>query len=152
MFFIDIGDRRNFDPRINDIDNAYIYSIDDLKAVAEENLQERTNEAEKGEGIVDEEVENFTRWLHSLEQVPTITALKQRFEEIRRKEMEKSLSGGLRDLSEEQKKALDDMTAAIINKMLHGPISHLKRNATAADEEETLYVAALKRLFDLEKE
>jgi glutamyl-tRNA reductase len=151
MFFIDIGDRRNFDPAINEIDNVYLYNIDDLKGVAEENLQERSNEAEKAEGIVQQEVESFTRWIVSLDQVPTITALKQRFDEIRRKEMEKSLNSGLRNLSEEQKKALEDMTAAIIGKMLHGPISHLKRNSPDDDEERILYVAALKRLFDLEK-
>src|SRR5919106_810869 len=152
MFFIDIGDRRNFDPRINQLDNVYIYNIDDLKGVSEENLQERSNEAEKAEGIVHEEVENFTRWIHSLEQGPTITSLKQRFEEIRQRELAKSLSGGLRDLSEQQKKALEDMTAAMINKMLHAPISNLKRNSPEDDPEGTLYIAALKRLFDLEKE
>ena len=152
MFFIDIGDRRNFDPNINQLDNVYIYNIDDLKSVAEENLQERSDEAEKAEGIVDEEVQNFTRWIDSLEQVPTITALRRRFEDIRRKEIERSLSGGLRDLSEQQKEALDNMTAAMINKMLHGPISRLKRNASDEDEEGVLYIAALKRLFDLEKE
>jgi glutamyl-tRNA reductase len=152
MFFIDIGDRRNFDPAINEIDNAYLYNIDDLKGVAEENLQERSNEAEKAELIVQQEVENFTRWIDSLDQVPTITALKQRFDEIRRKEMERSLGSGLRDLSEEQKKALEDMTAAIVGKMLHGPISHLKRASPDGDDERILYVAALKRLFDLEKE
>ena len=151
MFFIDIGDRRNFDPAINEIDNVYLYNIDDLKGVAEENLQERSNEAEKAEGIVQQEVENFTRWIGSLDQVPTIMALKQRFDEIRRKEVEKSLNSGLRDLSEEQKKALEDMTAAIIGKMLHGPISHLKRNSPDDEEERILYVAALNRLFDLEK-
>jgi glutamyl-tRNA reductase len=152
MFFIDIGDRRNFDPQINQLDNAYIYNIDDLKDVAEQNLQERSNEAEKAEGIVHDEVENFTRWIGSLEQAPTITALRQRFDEIRRKEIERSLNSGLRNLSEEQKRALEDMTAAMINKMLHGPISHLKRNSSDDDEERTLYMAALKRLFDLERE
>lgn len=152
MFFIDIGDRRNFDPAINRIDNVYLYNIDDLKSVAEENLQERSHEAEKAEGIVQEEVETFTRWIRSLEQVPTITALKQRFDEIRRKEMEKSLNGALRNLTAEQKKALEDMTAAMISKMLHGPISRLKLNSADDDEERTLYVAALKRLFDLEKD
>src|SRR5919106_3512657 len=152
MFFIDIGDSRNFDPQINQLDNAYIYNIDDLKDVAEQNLQERSNEAEKAEGIVHDEVENFTRWIGSLEQAPTITALRQRFDEIRRKEIERSLNSGLRNLSEEQKRALEDMTAAMINKMLHGPISHLKRNSSDDDEERTLYIAALKRLFDLERE
>jgi glutamyl-tRNA reductase len=151
MFFIDIGDRRNFDPAINEIDNVYLYNVDDLKSVAEENLQERSNEAEKAESIVDEEVRSFTRWIDSLEQVPTITALKQRFEEIGRKEMEKSLGGALRDLSAEQKKALEDMTGAMISKMLHGPISHLKRNSKDAAEEGTLYIAALKKIFDLDR-
>jgi glutamyl-tRNA reductase len=151
MFFIDIGDRRNFDPAINKIDNVYLYNIDDLKSVAEENLQERSNEAEKAEGIVYEEVENFARWIHSLEQIPTISALRQRLEEIRRGEMEKSLGAGLKDLSEKQRAALEGMTTAMINKILHGPISHLKRNARDEDEEETLYIAALKKLFDLDR-
>ena len=151
MFFIDIGDRRNFDPGINEIDNAYLYNIDDLKGVAEENLQERSNEAEKAEGIVHEEVESFSRWISSLERVPTITALRRRFEEIRRKELEKSLGGGLKGLSAQQKEALEDMTAAMINKMLHAPITHMKKNSPEQDDEETLYVATLKKLFDLEE-
>src|SRR5262245_66180779 len=109
MFLIDIGDRRNFDAAINQIDNVYLYNIDDLKGVAEENLQERSNEAEKAEGIVQEEVQNFTRWINSLEQVPTITALRQRLEDIRQRELGRSLGGGLRDLSEKQKEALEDM-------------------------------------------
>ena len=149
MFFIDLGDRRNFDPQINDIDNAYLYNIDDLKEVAEENLQERSNEAEKAESIIHEEVLSFTRWISSLDQVPTITALRQRFDEIRRKEMERSLTGALKDLSPQQKEALEDMTNAMINKMLHSPISRLKRNTQSDDEEGTLYVDALKKLFDL---
>ncbi|MGH7888684.1 MAG: glutamyl-tRNA reductase [Candidatus Binatia bacterium] len=149
MFFIDIGDRRNFDAKINDLDNVYLYNIDDLKNVADENLQERSNEANKAEGIVDEEVQSFVRWVGSLEQVPTITALRQRFDDIRRRELEKSLGGGLKDLSASQRAALEDMTTAMINKMLHGPISQLKSQGDN-DEEATLYVAALKKLFDLE--
>jgi glutamyl-tRNA reductase len=150
MFFIDIGDRRNFDAAINDIDNAYLYNIDDLKEVAEENLQERSIEAQKAEEIVAQEVESFGRWIGSLERVPTIAALRTRFDEIRRRELARSLSGNLKDLSSEQRHALDDMTAAMINKMLHGPISHLKKDPAQDDEEERLYIAALKKLFDLE--
>ena len=150
MFFIDIGDRRNFDSAINDIDNAYLYNIDDLKEVAEENLQERSNEAQKAEEIVVQEVESFGRWIGSLERVPTIAALRAHFDEIRRRELARSLSGNLKDLSSEQRQALDDMTAAMINKMLHGPISHLKKDATEEDEEEMRFIAALKKLFDLE--
>ena len=149
MFFIDIGDRRNFDAKINDLDNVYLYNIDDLKSVADENLQERANEASKAEGIVQDEVQSFVRWIGSLEQVPTITALRQRFDDIRRGELGKSLGGSLKDLSEPQRAALEDMTTAMINKMLHGPISQLK-STSENDAEATLYVAALKKFFDLE--
>jgi glutamyl-tRNA reductase len=151
MFFLDIGDRRNFDPLINDLDNVYLYNIDDLKSVADENLQERASEAEKAEEIVREEVQSFVRWLASLEQVPTITALRQRFEEIRQREIEKSLGGNLKDLSAEQRVAVQEMTTAMVNKMLHGPISQLKKNSPTEDEDATLYVAALRKLFNLEK-
>jgi len=151
MFFLDIGDRRNFDPLINDLDNVYLYNIDDLKSVAAENLQERASEAEKAEEIVRDEVQGFVRWLASLEQVPTITALRQRFEEIRQREIEKSLGGNLKDLSAEQRLAVQEMTMAMVNKMLHGPISQLKKNSEIEDEDATLYVAALKKLFNLEK-
>jgi len=150
MFFIDIGDRRNFDTKINDLDNVYLYNIDDLRSVAEDNLQERSSEAEKAERIVNEEVQGFVRWIASLEQAPTITALRRRFEEIRRREIEKSLGGNLRDLSEQQRAALEDMTNAMVNKMLHEPISRLKSNSQDDDEEAILYAAALKKLFDLE--
>jgi glutamyl-tRNA reductase len=150
MFFIDIGDRRNFDAKINDLDNVYLYNIDDLKSVAEDNRQERSIEAEKAEAIVVDEVQGFVRWIGSLEQVPTITALRQRFEEIRRKEIERYLGGSLKDLSEAQRAALESMTTAMINKLLHAPISQLKRNSQDDEDDAALYVAALKRLFDLE--
>ncbi|MPZ78459.1 MAG: glutamyl-tRNA reductase [Deltaproteobacteria bacterium] len=148
MFFIDIGDRRNFDPGINAIDNVYIYNIDDLKSVAEENLHERSSEAEKAENIVQEEVESFIGWINSLEQVPTITAFREKLETIRQREIAKSLSGGLKDLSDKQRRAMEDMTAAMMKKIMHGPITHLRKNTESEDE--MLYVAALKRLFDLE--
>jgi glutamyl-tRNA reductase len=151
MFFIDIGDRRNFDSRINELDNAYLYNIDDLKVVADENLQERSSEAAKAEEIVHEEVQNFARWIAALEQTPTITALRQSFDSIRRKELEKSLSGNLRDLSDQQRQAVEDMTAAMMNKMLHGPTARLKKNSRDGDDEETLCIAALKKLFDLDE-
>ncbi len=85
-----------------------------------------------------------------MEQVPTITALRQRLEEIRQRELERSLGGSLRDLSEKQREALENMTTAMMNKILHAPMSHLKLNSKDEDEK-TLYIAALKKLFDLER-
>jgi len=96
-------------------------------------------------------VQSFVRWLASLEQVPTITALRQRFEEIRQREVEKSLGGNLKGLSAEQRVAVEEMTTAMVNKMLHEPISQLKKNSATEDEDATLYVAALRKLFNLEK-
>ena len=150
MFFIDIGDRRNFDDKINDLDNVYLYNIDDLRNVAAENLQGRSNEAAKAEDIVGEEVQSFVRWIGSLEQVPTITALRQRFDDIRRGEIDKSLGGVLKSLSPEQRTALEDMTTAMINKLLHAPIAQLNHRGDDDDDEAALYITALKKLFDLE--
>jgi glutamyl-tRNA reductase len=149
MFFIDIGDRRNFDPKINDLDNAYLYNIDDLRSVAEDNLQGRASEAEKAETIVQQEVTEFLRWLGALDQVPTITALRQRFEQVRRQELERFLGRGLKDLSPAQRAAVDELTSAMINKLLHVPISQLKKGLAAEDADTALYGAALKRLFEL---
>ena len=149
MFFIDLGDRHNFDPRINEIDNVYLYDIDDLESVAKQNLEERSSEASKAEEIVNEEVAGFLRWLDSLEQVPSIVALRQKLEEIRQRELEKSLSTSLKGLSEKERQALEDMTSAIINKILHFPISRLKKQP--ADQDEVIYTKALQKLFDLEE-
>jgi glutamyl-tRNA reductase len=148
MFFIDLGAPRNFDSRINQLDNAYLYNIDDLKAVATENIQEREQEAYKAEGLVEEEVAAFLRWLESLEQVPVIVALRQKFEEIRQRELEKSLSTSLKGVQERERAALDDMTLAIINKILHAPITRLKQQNEEQDD--LLYIEALKKLFDLD--
>jgi glutamyl-tRNA reductase len=147
MFFIDLGDRRNFDPSINQIANVYLYDIDDLQSVANENLNERAGEVRKADEIVEEEVAGFLRWLDSLDQVPTIVALRQRLEEIRRSELEKSLRTSLKGLSEKERQAIEDMTSAIIGKILHAPISRMKK---PEDGEESLYVEALKKLFGLE--
>jgi glutamyl-tRNA reductase len=149
MFFIDLADRRNFDPRINSLANVYLYDIDDLQAVAQENLNGRTGEVDKAERIVDEEVEAFLGWLDSLEQVPTIVALKERLETIRRSEIEKSLRTSLKELSEKERRAIEDMTSAMMGKILHGPISRLKKPLD--EEEEALYVDALRKLFRLDE-
>jgi glutamyl-tRNA reductase len=147
MFFIDLGVPRNFDPRVNEIDNVYLYHIDDLDEVSKQNLQGRENETDKAEEIVDEEVVRFSRWLDSLDQVPTIVALKERFEEVRQRELEKSLSTSLKGISDREKQAVEDMTSAMINKILHAPLTHLRTRP----EDELIYVETLKKLFDVEE-
>jgi glutamyl-tRNA reductase len=146
MFCIDLSVPRNFDPRLNEIDNVYLYDIDDLGGIAADNLGARAREAEKAEQIVDAEVAAFWRWLGHLDVVPTIVALRDKAETIRRAELEKTLRS-LKDVSPEERAALESLTTAIINKLLHAPITRLKdRNG----ETGALDVDATRRLFGLE--
>jgi glutamyl-tRNA reductase len=147
MFLIDMSVPRNFDPGINDIDNVYLYDVDDLGGVASENLDERTREAAKAEAIVEEEIDTFWRWFTGLEAVPTIVALRDKIEGIRKCELEKTLAS-FSDLTPTQRHALDAMTSAIVNKILHAPITHLKQQDR---QEEALYLAATRKLFDIEE-
>ncbi len=147
MFFIDLGVPRNFDPSINKIGNVYLYHIDDLDEVSKKNLQGRENETNKAEEIVDEEVMSFLRWLDSLEQVPTIVALKGRFEEIRQGELVKSLNTTLKGLSDQDRQALEDMTSAMMNKILHSPLVRIKTEP----QQEAIYLETLKKLFDVKE-
>lgn len=148
MFLIDLGVPRNFDPRINDLDNVYLYHIDDLTGVAQENLRGRESEADKGEEMVDQEVETFYRWFASLEQVPTIIALRRKLEGIRQRELRKSLESNLKDLSERERKAIEDLTSAMINKILHAPLTRLKERP----DEDAAYHDTVRALFDLDEE
>jgi len=146
MFCIDLSVPRSFDPRINGLDNVYLYDVDDLARVAEENLGERAREAEKAEHIVTEEVESFWRWLGHLEVVPTIVALRDKVEAIRLGELQKTL-GQLKELPPRERQAMEAMTTAIVNKILHTPIARLKQQDKRS---EAFYLDALRRLFDLE--
>jgi len=147
IFLIDMSVPRNFDPAINELDNAYLYDIDDLGEVAQVNREERGREAEKAEAIVEAEVEAFWQWLAALEAVPTIVALREKMDAIRKGELEKTIAT-LRDLAPREREALEAMTAAIVNKILHGPITHLKQHHR---EHEAFYVAAARQLFDLQE-
>ncbi len=146
IFFIDIADPRDIEPEVGDLENVYLYNIDDLQKVALENLKDREKEAERAEGIVREEVERFVRWYQSLEVTPTIVALRKKFEEIRVRELEKMLSLHP-ELTEKERKSLEAMTSAIINKILHEPITHLKEKDEEAMAD--FYIDALQTLFQL---
>jgi glutamyl-tRNA reductase len=147
MFFIDIAVPRDIDPKVNDIDNVYLYDVDDLQGVVQSNLKERQKEAKKAEAIIDLEIDQFHRWTASLEVVPTIVSLRKRLEEIRRGELEKTFAS-LKDLGPKVKKSIEALTAAIINKVLHQPITILKKSQNDAAGEN--YVDAVRALFDLE--
>ena len=146
IFFIDIADPRDIEPKVGDIENVYLYNIDDLQKVAHENIKDREKEAQKAEAIVQDEVVKFVNWYHSLDVTPTIVALRKKFEEIRKKELEKTLSLHP-DLSDKEKKSLEALTSAIVNKILHAPITLLKRTDEEAMSD--LYLDTLHALFGL---
>jgi len=149
MFFIDLAVPRNFDPAINDVDNAYIYDVDDLANVADGNLGERRREAVRGEAIVEQEVDRFWQWFERLDLEPTIAELRALAERIRIDETEKTLSR-LGQVPEGDRERIEQMTRAIVNKLLHLPTARLKQ--AESSEEEVLLVSAIRRLFGLESD
>jgi len=146
IFFIDIADPRDIEPKVGDVENVYLYNMDDLQKVANENVKDREKEAQKAETLVQDEVVKFVTWYRSLEVTPTIVALRKKFEEIRKKELEKTLSLHP-NLSDKEKKSLEALTSAIINKILHAPITLLKQTNEEAIAD--LYLDALHALFGL---
>jgi glutamyl-tRNA reductase len=146
IFLIDIADPRNIEPRINNLENVYLYNIDHLQRVANENIQDREKEAGKAEAIVQEGVAKFVGWFRSLSFTPTIVALRNKFEDIRRKELGKVFSR-LPHLSDREKNSLDALTSAIVNKILHEPLSFLKKGKE--DGMVDSYLDAVQTLFQL---
>jgi glutamyl-tRNA reductase len=128
MFFIDIAVPRDIDPSVNEIDNAFLYDIDDLQQVIDANLKERLKEASRAEEIVASEVEAFCLKIKGREVVPTIVQLRETLEKLRRDEIERNRRH-LKDLSPEQQEALDQITKSLVNKILHHPIEQLKQLA-----------------------
>jgi glutamyl-tRNA reductase len=148
IFLIDIADPRDIDPACNEVDNVYLYNIDDLQSVVEANLKERQREAERAEVIIEREVGVYLSWLRSLDVVPTIVSLRQRVEEIRGAELQRAM-GRMGDLTPEQREVLNAMSHAMVNKILHQPMTELKRRAALQDGH--LYTSVLRRLFGLEE-
>jgi len=145
IFLIDLGVPRNFDPRINDLENVYLYDIDDLEGVMRDNRGEREREALRAEEIVEAEVDGFWQWFRNLDVVPTIVGLREKAEQICRHEVERTLNS-MAKLGAEERRSIEAMAEAIVNKLLHGPISRLKK-VEAADSED---VTAARRLFGLD--
>ena len=149
LFFIDIAVPRDVDPRVNKLENVYLYDIDDLKEVVNENTAQRKEEAIKAERIVQEEVIRFEKWLKTLDVVPTITALKDKIESIRKSEIEKSLPA-LGDLTPSQIRAIDSLTESLIGKIMNDPIVVLKGKADGRSRD--IYLDVTRKLFSLDKD
>ena len=145
VFLIDISVPRNLDPEINDLDNVYLYNVDDLQGVVDSNLFERKKEAEKAEKIIDEELETFLRWQSTLDSVPTIIAIREKAEEIKKEELDKFFHK-MPGMGEKEREAIEYMAAALINKMIHPPTAALKEDS----EDKDVLVATIRKLYGID--
>lgn len=148
IFLIDISVPRNIDPAVKDIDNAFLFDIDDLEMRVEQNLEERRREAVKAERMVEEEVGQILQWIKSLEVTPTIVALRNRAEEIKKAEVDKALAR-LQNLSPEERRIVEGLASGIVNKLLHGSLVTLKAESTCGGG--AMFIEAARRFFGLEE-
>ena len=149
LFFIDIAVPRDLDPAINEIDNVYLYDIDDLNNVVEMNKSERDKEAVKASRIVEEETLKFCGWLENMEVTPTIIEMRSMADQICRDELGRTL-GRLGSLTDKEKKTLEKMASSICSKMLHHPIRYLKTDHPCVDQQKRVEV--IRTLFNLDRD
>ena len=145
LFLIDIAVPRDVAEDAGKVKGVFLYDLDDVKQVAEANLRERKKEAHAAEAILEQEIREFLEWRRSLDVVPLLVELRRRADEIRKAEIDKARKR-LGPLSPEQERALEAATAAIVNKLLHGPTVHLKQMAGNGQSE---HVGFIRKLFGL---
>ena len=147
MFLIDIAVPRNIEPSVNEIDNVFLYDIDDLQEVVNANLRERLKAAERAEELVAEEVERTMARLKVAEVTPTIIGLQEQLEQIRAGEIEKARRK-YGPFTPEQEQAIEALTHGIMNKIAHGPISEIRSHA--GHPEGAHVIAAIRKAFHLQ--
>lgn len=147
LFIIDIAMPRDVEPAAGEIEQVFLYNIDDLKATVAENLARRESEIARAESIVGEEIEKFGGWLRSRGVIPTVVALRQRFESIRRSELQR-LDFKLSGLPPDARARVDEVTRLIVEKLLLTPTEQLK--AVADGDTASAYAEAVTRLFALQ--
>ncbi|XP_015933063.1 glutamyl-tRNA reductase 1, chloroplastic [Arachis duranensis] len=152
--FIDISVPRNVGSCVSDIECVRVYNVDDLKEVVAANKEDRLRKAMEAQAIIGEESQQFEAWRDSLETVPTIKKLRAYAERIRAAELEKCLGKMGDDISKKTRRAVDDLSRGIVNKLLHGPMQHLRCDGsdsrTLTETLENMH--ALNRMFSLETE
>ncbi|XP_023744834.1 glutamyl-tRNA reductase 2 [Lactuca sativa] len=152
--FIDISVPRNVESCVSDVEGARVYNVDDLKEVVESNKRERFRKVVEARSIILEEVKEFESWKDSLETVSTIKKLRAYGERIRASEMEKCLEKMGGELSKKNQKAIHDLSKGIVNKILHGPMQHLRCDENEGRDLDDILenMEALNRVFGLEME
>jgi len=150
MFFIDIAVPRDIDPDVNNLDNVYLYDIDDLKEVVEENMAQRQEEALKAKAVVALEIETFGHWLNSLDLQPTIVDMVDKTEDVALRELKKTLKK-IGPVDEKTRSSLEKLVLSIARKSLHEPICFLKRRTQEEGSAER-FIDIARRMFNLDDE
>ncbi len=151
LFMIDIAVPRDVEPAAGEIEQVFLYNIDDLQASVRENLARRANEVARAEAIVDEELEKFATWLRSRGVIPTVVALRQSFESIRRAEVDRldfKLSSLPAEVRDEARARVDEITHLLVEKLLLTPTEQLK--SVGDPETASMYAEAVTRVFGLD--
>jgi glutamyl-tRNA reductase len=145
LFIIDIGVPRNIDPEVKNIENVFLYDLDILNLMVEENLQKRRAETPKVEAVITEVLAELTHWYSSLEVNPTITALTQFMENIRQEELTKNINR----FDPKDRELVELVTKRIINKIIHAPIVNLRNGQETSLAERLQKMSTIQKLFGL---
>lgn len=147
IMMIDIAVPRDIDPQVRKIPGVNLFDVDHLQNVVDSNLEERRRAAVQAEGIIEEELNEFMRWLSTRFVVPTITALKKLGEDIKQRELHRAFNR-LGDLNERERKIIGSLANSIVNQLLHNPVINLKQYALTPEGH--LYTEITQNIFNLE--
>ena len=147
LFFLDLGIPRNVDPRIADLNNAFLYAVDDLQEIAERNRQERQKELGPALKILEEELEEFLSWLGSLAVVPTVASLRQKFESIREADFDRQLEK-MTHIAAEDREKIRLMAQSMVKSLLRRPTEAMKDEPDPGRRLDR--AEAARHLFDLD--
>ena len=148
LFLIDIAVPRDIEPAASELENVYLYNIDNLQDIVDENMNVRKKEAIKAEMIVEEEITRYISWQKEQESVPTIVSLRNKAEEIVRAEMDKA-AGWMQKLDKEEQEKVNSLVNSVVNKLLHTPVTALKEESSEFSSKDI--VATVRRLFRLDE-
>lgn len=149
LFIIDIAVPRDVDPRVGEMENIFVYDVDDLSQVADQNRESRRREADAAERLISTEVSEFEHWRRALDLTPTIVALRAKVRAVLEAELGRT-TPRLKNLDEADQASLERMLNAMVNKLLHPAIAELKHGVDEPDG--ALLIEATRRLFQLPAE
>lgn len=147
MFIVDIAVPRDVEPEVSKLSDVYLYTVDDLHAVIQENLDERCDAAQKAEAMIDIQVTHYMKYLRSLDAVATIRAYRKKVAKIRDDELAKALA--LLERGESAAELLATMARTLANKLMHTPCVELRR---AAYEGQPEILTSAQQLLDLKED